>query len=137
MPIADNMNIETGILRTHGMLLFSIGNFTEGRKQFQKALDIFEKYKINNEFIKLSVNLQTEIAWATLEINYMFKDNAISHFEKAKKLLLLYPPQNIEKDLFEENITYLEEQIYHDIHKDMNKTSIIFGNIDKTNPNHN
>lgn len=79
-------------LRAYGGDLFSLGQFEEGRKQYQAALGLFDKYPGYSDYYQKSTHFITQSAWAVWEANNGFLDLAEEHVATAESIVSQLPP---------------------------------------------
>jgi tetratricopeptide (TPR) repeat protein len=79
-------------LRAHAGDLFSLGQFEEGRRQYQAALDLFDKYPGYSDYFQKSTHFVTQSAWAVWEANSGFRDLAEEHVAAAESIVSQLPP---------------------------------------------
>jgi hypothetical protein len=87
-----DFNEEIAALRTYANLLLDSGQPEAGRKEYQKALNIFSRYHGYNQFIQNSTHIWTELSWAIAEANNKFMDQAKQHISQAENYLSALPP---------------------------------------------
>lgn len=88
---ADNLNDEVAALRGYANGLFLIGRPEDGRKEYQRALDIFSQYPGYNEYVQVTTHIWTELNWAGAEEGGGFGDRARLHVGNAERLLAKLP----------------------------------------------
>lgn len=84
---SNDFNDEIAALRMHADLLFLKGEPETGRVEYQKALNVFSRYKGFNEFTQKSTHIFTELNWATSEANSGFINLANQHIATAEDLI--------------------------------------------------
>ncbi len=67
--LSDDMNTAVAAKRGIANSLFQLGQPESGRVQFQDALNIFSRYKNNNDFIQKSTHITTLLNWSGAEAN--------------------------------------------------------------------
>ena len=85
---SNDFNDEIAALRTYGNLLFMSGKPEEGRAEFQKALNIFLKYKNYPDFVQNAAHITTELNWAAAEASIQSKELCEQHLANAENYLL-------------------------------------------------
>lgn len=111
ITVASCLETEIALLKTYGMLLFSYNKFEEGRQQYKKTVDSFSKYSTINQITAFHLNIQNELDWARIEINYKFNENALVHLKKAKEIYTLYMEQYPRNNILEQSIAFTEEMM--------------------------
>jgi tetratricopeptide (TPR) repeat protein len=81
----SDFNTEISIIRANANLLFYSGKIDEGRREFQNALNIFEKYPHYDPFTEQSSHTITELDWAQAEFNVRNYSFVKQHIDEAEK----------------------------------------------------
>lgn len=107
---SKNPDDKLGAYRLYAALLFSSGDFEEGRKMYQEALNISNSYPPslvpNSKEIRIT---QAELAWAATEARWRQCSQAQAHLENALKFLSNLPPSNNKETLLQETTKVQEE----------------------------
>lgn len=86
LEVANGLDDEVGALRNLAGLMFVTGRIGDGRATFQRALDVFGKYKGFDPFTIASTNIFTEISWAMAEASTNSFDLASQHLARADQI---------------------------------------------------
>lgn len=89
---SNDFNDEIAALRMHADLLFLKGQPEAGRVEYQKALNIFSRYRNYNDFTQKSTHIFTELNWATSEANSGFMNLTNQHIASAENLVSALAP---------------------------------------------
>jgi tetratricopeptide (TPR) repeat protein len=89
---SNDFNDEIAALRMHADLLFLKGQPEAGRVEYQKALNIFSRYRNYNDFTQKSTHIFTELNWATSEANSGFMNLVNQHIASAENLVSALAP---------------------------------------------
>lgn len=73
-------------------LLFLQGQPEAGRMEYQRALNIFSRYKGYHDYVQKSTHIMTELNWASSEAQSGFFDLANQHIASAELLVSALPP---------------------------------------------
>ncbi|MEM9508339.1 MAG: hypothetical protein AAGA16_11755, partial [Cyanobacteria bacterium P01_E01_bin.35] len=74
------------LLRTHGTFLIGTGEISEGRKSFEKALQVWNGYNEQNPYFKTSEDIYTHLSWASIERHINNVEESKVHIRKAYDL---------------------------------------------------
>jgi tetratricopeptide (TPR) repeat protein len=92
IKVSNDFNDELAALRTYACLLFLREQPEAGRVEYQKALNIFSRYKNYNDYTQKSAHIGTELNWAASEANCRFMDLANQHITNAENLVSTLSP---------------------------------------------
>jgi tetratricopeptide (TPR) repeat protein len=89
LNVSTDINDRVGALRTRGNLLFISGQPEAGRKDYIQALDVFTgpAESIHNDYIKKSMHVTTQLAWAYAEFSINSREAALQHVGIAESYL--------------------------------------------------
>jgi tetratricopeptide (TPR) repeat protein len=91
LAVSSSLDDETATLRSLAGLEMMAGKKDEARAHFQQAIDIFEKYKMYDDYTKNSTNFLTELIWASTEASARNIEAATLHLHAAEQLLKKLP----------------------------------------------
>ncbi|XAZ21657.1 tetratricopeptide repeat protein [Sinorhizobium sp. B11] len=111
LEAANGLDDEVGSLRNLANLMFLTGRVGDGRATYQKALDIFAKYKGFDNFTEASTNALTEINWAMSEASTNSFDIARQHLERADQIALTLP-LGAGSELLKSQVSQARNQIF-------------------------
>ena len=81
------------------MYHFAQGNASEGRKLFEMALAVWDKFPERNSFLVHSTDLDTLMYWSNAELSINNHSEATNLIERAKDSLKKLPPSAITTSL--------------------------------------
>lgn len=88
IDVSTDMNDRVGALRVRANALFISGQPETGRVDYQRALNVFQEFKINyNDYTKRSIHIWTELSWAYSEVGVGLNDNALQHVANAQNIV--------------------------------------------------
>jgi tetratricopeptide (TPR) repeat protein len=90
--IAKDINTAIAAKRGIANSLFQLGQSDAGRVEFQDALNIFSKYKSNNDFFQKSTHIITLLNWASAESGAGAFDKAKAKILEAREMVESLPP---------------------------------------------
>ncbi len=93
LKVSKDVNSHTALLRIQGTYNFSTGNLQEGRKDFQKAIDIVSKYS-NNQYFIANSKIYTHIVWAQSAQGHGHCKEADALLEEARSVAQTLPAGN-------------------------------------------
>src|SRR5690606_36160868 len=71
------------IYRTRGIVRFQMGDVSEGRADFLRALAIFQRFPTSSAFVVASTHALTEGQWAAAELGVQECEEAETHLRRA------------------------------------------------------
>jgi hypothetical protein len=83
LPVADDANDLTALLRSYAQLLYETGDLPGGQAKFQEALDVFKRYPVNVSWYVDSTHAITELLWARNELGQRRCAEANAHVRRA------------------------------------------------------
>ena len=96
---ADTSNDYVVAMRSYGEYLFSVGIYVEGRKHFQQALKVWDKFPEKNMFVVNSFDVVTLVNWAQAEIMTGNLRQAEEIIDQAKARLSQLPSGTTKESL--------------------------------------
>lgn len=106
----NNPADHTALLRVHGDFLINTGQVSEGRKKFEKALIVWQKYPKVTQFYRNQTNGYTEMFWARSEFSAGNVEAANEHIRKASEIGESLPKGPVANQ-FNEEVGYWKKQI--------------------------
>lgn len=94
---ATNSNDLVAALRYEANLEMLLGEIDQGRAKYQEALNVFERFPVNNEFYINSTMAMTEIAWAVSEFSIGACDRVQGHLDAAETAIDKLRPESSAK----------------------------------------
>lgn len=110
LDITYDIDAEITGHRWYAQLLFFSQKYEEGRREYRKALNAYNKYENGSMHVKIVSCLGTEYSWATSEANAHCFENANEHIKLAKNYMQQLPTTII-KNVYEKEITEMELSI--------------------------
>ena len=96
---AKNYNDYNTSTRAYAWYHFTQGDYLEGRKMYQMALDVWKKYPEKNPFVVNSFDLVTLMYWSNAELSINNLSEATNLIRRANDSLTKLPPCPITKSL--------------------------------------
>lgn len=87
LKVAEDPVNETALLRQDAAIRFSLGDLEGGRRRWQQALEIFDKYPEQNRNFVLATYLFTETSWADAERSQGKCREARAHIAAAEEYI--------------------------------------------------
>lgn len=84
---AKNANDLSAALRQQANLQMLLGEAEAGRATYQVALQVFERFPVNNDFYRLSTTAMTHMAWAASEFTIGECQAVVDHLAEAEALI--------------------------------------------------
>lgn len=67
LKVSKEINSELALFRVNGDYLFRTGKIDDGRRKYEKAMNVFSKYLVTDPYFIASSNFETEMNWAYSE----------------------------------------------------------------------
>jgi len=96
---AKNYNDYNASTRAYAIYQFTQGDYLEGRKLFEMALAVWNKYPEKNPFVVNSVDLVTLMYWSNAELSINNYSEATDLIKRANDSLTKLPPDPITASL--------------------------------------
>ena len=92
MDLATNSNDYSVAARAYGSYLYSKGEYSEGKRLYAEALNVWNKFPERNSFVVNGTDLVTQMYWSQAEIGVGNKQAAQERLAEARKKLTALPP---------------------------------------------